>query len=106
MQNRVLGKHLRIERPMTLTKGHGRAWHILPNCERVTIWDMTHADVADEADGKRGERGERFIFQIDFVEGVSKGCRAVLFGDIFEILEVSDSTLRLRGLELRCRKVA
>ena len=96
----MLGKNLRLEKPAS---GRSRGWQILPNGEHVTIWDMSEADAVDTT---VGSGSKRYIFQIDFIDGVAKGCRAVFFGEHYEVLEVSDSTKRLRGLELRCEKAA
>lgn len=43
----------------------------------------------------------RFIFHINFMDGVTRGCRVTYLGENFMVLGVSDSA-RLRGLELRC----
>lgn len=93
-----LNKHLRIERPSATRR---RGWQLVPNGEHVTIWEMTQADTVDE----RGRAaGKRHIFHVDFIEGVAKGCRAIVFGETYTIVEVSDSARRLRGLELRCER--
>lgn len=97
----VLGKHLRLERPVVPAGQRQRAWRMLPNGEHVTVWEMSQADALDELPGYSSKRQ---IFHIDFVDGVVKGCRAIFFGETYLILAVSDSSKRLRGLELRCVK--
>jgi Phage head-tail joining protein len=72
---------------------------MLPNCEQVTVWEISQADAVEELDGLSTKR---HIFHIDFVEGVTKECRAVFFGETYRIISVSDSSKRLRGLELQC----
>ena len=84
---------------MESTSRRNRGWRILPNGERVTVWEIAGAEAVEELDGLSTKRQ---IFHIDFVEGVTKECRAVFFGETYRILSVSDSSKRLRGLELQC----
>lgn len=75
-------------------------WHTLPNCMRVAVWDMAIVDaLADEAAEDPNPR--RYIFHVDYHEGVARGCRVTYLGNHFRVLGVSDSA-RLRGVELRC----
>jgi hypothetical protein len=97
----LVGKHLRIEMPVVATGKSHRNWRTLPNGERVTVWETSQADLVDDNDLASSRR---HIFHIDFVDGVTKGCRAVFFGETYVIREVSDSSKRLRGLELRCER--
>jgi hypothetical protein len=67
---------------------------------RVRVWHMAMADaLADEV--VEAQSPKRFIFHINYLDGVAKGCRVNYLGQTFGVLSVSDST-RLRGLELRC----
>ena len=72
---------------------------MLPNGEQVTVWEVSQADAVNKV---AGHSAKRQIFHIDFVEGVTKECRAIFFGETYQILAVSDSSTRLRGLELLC----
>ncbi|MEP7241890.1 MAG: hypothetical protein ABI697_13475 [Devosia sp.] len=92
-------RFIRIEAPHA-GSGTGGRWRTLPNAARVLVWDMSIADAlpteTDEAASPK-----RFIFHINYIDGVTRGCRVSYLGESFVVLGVSDST-RLRGLELRC----
>ena len=78
---------------------HAR-WHTLPNAMRVRVWHMVVADALSE-EVAVDESPKRFIFHINYIDGVAKGCRVNYLGQTFGVLSVADST-RLRGLELQC----
>lgn len=75
-------------------------WKTLPNGLRVRVWHMSLADALAEEVAENAS-GKRFIFHINYIDGVTRGCRVNYLGQTFTVLGVSDST-RLRGLELRC----
>jgi hypothetical protein len=78
----------------------GFEWRNLPNGARVMVWEHSVADaLADEA--AEDPSPKRYIFHIDYVDGVERGCLVTYLGQKFMVLSHSDSQ-RLRGLELRC----
>lgn len=96
-------KHIRIERPARSAAGVKRGeWRTVPNCDRVQVWEVSSATVAED---EASHGGKRIIFHIGFHDGIVRGCRVTYYGDRYDVVEVSDST-RLRGLELRCEPIA
>lgn len=93
-------RYIRIQAP-ALRKGQSQdEWRTLPNGMRVPVWHMSTADAVDEVPAA-APGAKWFIFHINYLDGVTRGCRVTYLGNAFSVVEVSDST-RLRGLELRC----
>lgn len=93
-------RFIRIQSLVHAVKDDAGEWKTLPNCMRVRVWHLSVADaLADEV--AENTSPKRFIFHINYVDGVARGCRVTYLGQNFIVLGVSDST-RLRGLELRC----
>ena len=91
-------RYLRIQR--RVKAGKSTEWRTLPNGDRVPVWEHTIADaLSDEA--AEDPSPKRYIFHINFIDGVERGCLVTYLGQKFTVLSFSDST-RLRGLELRC----
>ena len=89
-------RFIRIQAP-----AHGagaKAWHTLPNCEKLAVWEYLALIAPNEL---TGADEKRMVFHIRFVDGVRKGARVTFLGNHFIVLTVSDST-RLVGLELNC----
>lgn len=96
-------RFIRIQSPSKGKSDADTEWRILPNGNRVRVWELGNVDALPEETDAGGAR--RYIFHIGFLDGISKGCRVNYMGSSFAVLSVSDST-RLRGLELRCVPVA
>jgi hypothetical protein len=79
-------------------------WRTLPNGMRVGVWHLSIVDALAD-DLADNENPKRFIFHVNYMDGVVRGCRVSYLGQTFTVLGVSDST-RLRGLELRCAPLA
>lgn len=92
-------RFIRIQSLSNSPGGEGD-WKTLPNAFRVRVWHMSQADALPE-EVEPNANPKRFIFHINFLDGVTRGCRVNYLGENFLVLDVSDST-RLRGLELRC----
>jgi hypothetical protein len=97
-------RFIRIQSLVRKSKDDPGEWKTLPNCMRLRVWHMSVADaLADELAATASPK--RFIFHINYMDGVVRGCRVSYLGKEFAILRVSDST-RLRGLELHCAPAA
>lgn len=91
-------RFVRIQRRVKV--GGATEWRTLPNGGRIRVWEHSIADaLADEA--SQDPSPKRYIFLIDYLDGVERGCLVTYLGQTFTVLSHSDST-RLRGLELRC----
>lgn len=91
-------RYIRIHRPVP---AGGRVdWRTLPNADRVSVMDHSVVDALDD-EASEDPSPKRYIFLINFVQGVERGCRVTYLGQKFTVLSFSDAT-RLLGLELRC----
>jgi hypothetical protein len=90
---RTIERYIRIEN----ATGAAAHWRTLPNGEKVGVWDYGTLTAPNEA----GVSEKRFIFRVNFIDGVRKGSRVTYLGNHFCVLAVSDSQ-GLTGLELTC----
>ena len=81
-------RFIRISRRSKADKAK-REWFVIPNCEKVQVWDLVHPD-------------RRLRVPCGILDGVSRGCRVSYLGKYFDVVSVENST-RLRGIEILCR---
>lgn len=96
-----VARFIRIQNrePVTEAKRRPRPeWRVVPNCEKLAVWDYLTMTAIDDG---TGQEEKRFVFHVPFVQGVRKGSRVTYLGNHFTVLNVSDSK-RLVGLELSC----
>jgi hypothetical protein len=92
---RWMERFIRISR-RNPTGGSGRDWVVIPNCGKVAVWELVRGEALDAQNNHTPFLG----FHVDYLDGVTRGCRVSYLGESFQIKSVEDSTIR--GMEIIC----
>ena len=96
----MLDRFVSIHRPVADPRRDKLVWRLLPQTDRLRVWEITTTSSTDAAEAPAQRQTH---FHVDFRDNIERGMRVLFVGELFEIERVSDS--KLRGLELTCSKI-